>query len=58
MYKPAALKRKPVPLWPALVAGVLLLFLIYGAIAEHRRREAKKQEILEKYFPRLAAPAK
>jgi hypothetical protein len=58
MRKPAAQPKKPVPLWPALIAGALLLFLIYCAIAEHRRRETKKQEILDLYFPELAIPNK
>jgi hypothetical protein len=48
--------KKPIPLWPILLAGAYLLFLIYGAVQHQRRREAKKREILEQYFPALVNP--
>jgi hypothetical protein len=51
------MSKKRVPVWPILVAGVYLAFLIYCSIQHQRRQEAKKQELLERLFPSLVAPA-
>ena len=51
------MSRKRVPVWPILVAGAYLAFLIYCSIQHQRRQEAKKQELLEQLVPSLAAPA-
>jgi hypothetical protein len=51
------MSKKRVPVWPILVAGAYLVFLIYFSIQHQRQREAKKREILERYFPALTMPA-
>jgi hypothetical protein len=51
-----AMPKKPVPVWPILVAGAYLAFLIYCSVQHQRQREAKKREVLESLFPTLMQP--
>jgi len=51
------MSKKRVPVWPILVAGVYLAFLIYCSIQHQRQRAAKIRELREIMVPSLVTPA-